>query len=279
MSRVGVRRQVIPLLAALQLMGLPLAAQSPGLDSIIPARPTDYVSDFANVVSPEIEAELNSLLARLRAAAGVEIAAVTLPTIGRYEPEQVGLEIGRRWGVGAAAEIGDATRNAGLVILLAPRQDGRPGTGAIRIETGFGMEGVITDAEAGRIRDMMIPEASREEYGPALRTGVRAVVARTAEAFDVSDSTLRAVRVPQPGGGGGGGSPWLPIIFMLVFFVILPSLGGRGRRRRRRGVYWGPGPWIGGGGGWGGGGGGFGGGFGGFGGGGGFSGGGAGGRF
>ena len=93
MSRVGVRRQVIPLLAALQLTGLPLAAQSPGLDSIIPARPTDYVSDFAGVVSPEIEAELNSLLARLRAAAGVEIAAVTLPTIGRYEPEQVGLEI------------------------------------------------------------------------------------------------------------------------------------------------------------------------------------------
>jgi uncharacterized protein len=128
------------------------------------------------------------------------------------------------------------------------------------------MEGVITDAQAGRIRDMMIPEASREDYGAALRTGVHAVVAISAEAFDVSDSTLRAVRVPQPGGGGGGGSPWLPIIFMLVFFVILPSLGGRGRRgRRRRGVYWG-GPWIGGGG-WGGGGGGFGGGFGGFGGG------------
>ena len=144
------RRQVIPRMAALQLAGLPLAAQSPGLDSLIPARPLDYVSDFANVVPPATEAELNDLLARLRAAAGVEIAAVTLPTIGRYEPEQVGLEIGRRWGVGAAAEIGDETRNAGLVILLVPRQDGRPGTGAIRIEAQTTVDDTALRISEGR---------------------------------------------------------------------------------------------------------------------------------
>lgn len=271
--------QVIPLVAALQLAGTVAAAQSPGLDSIIPPRPTGYVSDFAGLIPDQDERELDALLARLRAAAGVEVAAVTLPSIGRYEPEQVGLEIGRRWGVGADAEIGAEERNAGVVLLLVPRQDGRPGTGAIRVEVGRGVEGVITDAEAGRIRDLMIPAASREDYPAAFRIGVLAVVERAAAGFGVTDSTLRAVRVPRPGAGGGDGGPsWLPLVFMLVFFVILPALGGRGRRgRRRRGVYWG-GPWIGGGG-WGGGGGGFGGGFGGFGGGGGFSGGGAGGRF
>jgi uncharacterized protein len=279
----GTRAKAIPLLAALQLaVAAALPAQTSGVDSLFPARPDGYVTDRAGVIDAASNARMTSLIERLRSATGAEIAVVTLSTIGDYDEAEVALAIGRRWGVGAKAEIGSARRNAGIVLLLVPLSNHEPGTGDIRFEVGQGLEGVITDAGAGRIRDLIRPDLMREQYGPALVTAVETLASTIARGMGVDDSTLTNARPLAPESGGPS-SPFgglLPFLLLFLFFVILSR--GFGGRRRRRSVYWG-GPWIGGGGfgggfgggGWGGGGGGFGG----FGGGGGFSGGGAGGRF
>lgn len=273
------RAKATALLIVLQLTAAPVAAQRPSVDTLFPTQPVGHVNDFASVIDAESAAKMEDLIKRLRAATGAEIAVVTLPSIGDHDPAEVALAIGRRWGVGSKAEIGDQRRNAGSVVLLVPRQNGRPGTGHIRIEVGQGLEGVIPDAAAGRIRrEVMGPDLEREAYGPALLKGVQALTSEIARGFGVTDSALTAYQPsPAPGGGSTPIGNILPIALFVVFMLI--SSGAFGRRgRRRRQVYWG-GPWIGGG--WGGGGGfgGGGGGFGGFGGGGGFSGGGAGGRF
>jgi uncharacterized protein len=166
-------------------------------------------------------------------------------------------------------------------VLLVPREQGRAGSGYLRLEVGQGLEGIVTDATAGRVRDLIVGSLQGESYGPALLAGVEALVGVIARGLGVSDSALTNAR-PAPVGGAPTPSirGMLPMLLMLFFFLMVS--GAFGRRGRRRRVYWG-GPWIGGGGwgggGWGGGGGFGGGGFGGFGGGGGFSGGGAGGRF
>jgi uncharacterized protein len=280
----GTRAKATVLLAVLQLIVRPasplfgpgLWAQSQGVDSLIPAQPVGYVNDFASVLDAESAARMKDLIERLRAATGAEIAVVTLPSIGDREASEVALAIGRKWKVGSKAEIGDARRNAGIVLLLVPRRPGDPNSGQIRVEVGQGLEGIVTDAAAGQVRDLMRPELSTEKYGPGLLTGVRALSSLIARGFGVSDTSLTAYQPPNDSGGSPVGSSLIPILFFIVFVLLASGAGGR--RRRRRGVYWG-GPWIGGG--WGGGGGfgGGGGGFGGFGGGGGFSGGGAGGRF
>ena len=287
--KVGSHAKAIALLMALQLASAVTitVAQSPapqgGVEQYVPAAPTGYVSDFASVVDPASKARMTDLITRLRGVTRAQIAVVTLPTIGDREAAEVALAIGRRWGVGDVAEVGDPTRNAGLVLLLVPRQDGRPGSGHIRIEVGQGLEGIITDARAGRIRDdVMGPLLAAERYGEGLTAGVEALASVIARGYGVSDSTLNAWRVPVPRSGTGGSIMGMLPLLLFVLFVLMASRSSRRGRRRR--VYWG-GPWIGGGGwggGWGGGGGGGwggGGGFGGFGGGGGFSGGGAGGRF
>ncbi|MEO8090034.1 MAG: TPM domain-containing protein [Gemmatimonadales bacterium] len=267
------------LLVALQLTAVTSWAQRPGVDTLFPPQPAGYVNDRASVIDAESAAKLEDLITRLRAATGAEIAVVTLPSVGDQDPAEVALAIGRKWKVGAKADIGDSRRNAGIVLLLVPRQGGRPGTGQLRIEVGQGLEGVIPDAAAGRIRrEVMGPDLEREAYGPALVKGVQALAGEIARGFGVSDSALTAYRAPvAPGNGVRSLGSFLPIALFIVF-LLLRARGSSGRRRRRN-VYWGGGPWIGGG--WGGGGGfgGGGGGFGGFGGGGGFSGGGAGGRF
>jgi uncharacterized protein len=280
----GTRAKATALLAVLQLIvmsgwplsGAELRAQSQGVDSLIPAQPVGYVNDFASVLDAESAAKMEDLIQRLRAATGAEIAVVTLPSIGDREASEVALAIGRKWKVGSKAEIGDARRNAGIVLLLVPRRPGDPNSGQIRVEVGQGLEGIVTDAAAGQVRDLMRPELSSEKYGPGLLTGVRALSSLVARGFGVSDTSLTAYQPRNNSGGSPVGSSLIPILFFIVFMLLASGAGGR--RRRRRGVYWG-GPWIGGG--WGGGGGfgGGGGGFGGFGGGGGFSGGGAGGRF
>jgi uncharacterized protein len=200
---------------------------------------------------------------------------VTLPTIGDREASEVALAIGRKWQLGAKAQVGDPRRNAGLVLLLIPRKPNEPNSGQIRIEVGQGLEGIVTDAAAGRVRDLMRPDLSAGNYGPGLLAGTRALSSMIARGYGVTDTALTSYQPDSDTGISPSiGSSILPILLFVVFIMLASG----GRRRRRGGVYWG-GPWIGGG--WGGGGGfgGGGGGFGGFGGGGGFSGGGAGGRF
>jgi uncharacterized protein len=272
------RVKATALLVALQLTATGISAQNRGVDALFPAQPVGYINDFAGLLDPSTEATLDTLVQRLKAATGAEVVAVTLPSIGQREAPEVALAIGRRWGVGAKADPGDPRRNAGLVLLVVPRQNRQPGTGHVRIEVGNGLEGIVTDATTLRIRDVMQRDLEREDYGSAITKGVQALVGTIARGYGVSDSTLTAYQpTPQRSRGPTTVNSILPIALFIVF-LLLSARGSSGRRRRRN-VYWGGGPWIGGG--WGGGGGfgGGGGGFGGFGGGGGFSGGGGGGRF
>ena len=265
-------------LVVLQLVPALLAGQE-GARALFPAQPSGYLTDVAGVVDPASAAAIDELASRLRSATGAELAVVTLPTIEGRAPGDVALAILRSWGVGAKAEIGNKKRNAGAVMLLVPRTPDH--RGEIFLSVGLGLEGIITDAIAGRITDLMVPELREERYGPGLLLGTRAVASIVARGFGVSDSTLAAA---DPFRGRRNSepalNPLLVFVVIILVMIVVSSLASRqglhptrGRRYRHRGG-WGGGGWSGGGG-WGGGGG-FSGGFGGFGGGGGGMGGGAG---
>lgn len=264
-----------------------LLGQDRGITALFPPQPTGFVTDMAGVIDPGTRDSVTNLIERLRAVTSAEIAVVTLPTIGDYPESDVALEIGRAWRVGAQAAIGDPRRNNGVVLLIVPRQNHQPGTGAIFIATGQGVEGMITDARAGQVRELMRPDLSAERYGAAALTGVRALAALIARGYGVTDSALTAA-LPEavPSRDTSSIRSYLPLILLIIVFLIVNSgrsgRGGRGGSGLASAILWGMlgGGGRGRGGGWGGGfGGGGGGGFGGFGGGGGFSGGGAGGRF
>ncbi len=266
------------LLAGLCL--LPAATLASGAqEALFPARPTGFVSDFAGVIPAERAAQMTRLIEIVRAGSAGEIAVVTLRDIGNREAIDVALEIGRAWGVGARADIGDRARNAGVVVLLVPKETASDGSGQIAISVGQGAEGFITDGIAGDMRREATPALAAGNYGD----GLALITARLAQRYSAEfgfdlDSTLVPRQRPR--------QREIPPIVIIIVIMIIVSLinsgggGGRGGRRRRRGMVVLPFPMGGGFGGGGFGGGGFGGGgFGGFGGGGGFSGGGSGGRF
>ena len=241
----------------------------------VPA-PRGYVNDFAGVLAPASVSRIEAVIAEVRAKSRGEIAVVTLADIGDRAASDVALQIGRQWGVGAKGAAGDPAKNLGVVVLLVPLKNHRPGTGQVFIATGRGAEGFLTDAQAGRIRDAMVPYLAREDYGAGLTLGVELIAQAFAREFGF---TLTGEPPPPPDETDRLPIPAGLVIAVVVLLIIVTRgrilwwalvfsrFGGGGRG------------WSGGGGGGWGGGGGFSGGFGGFGGGGGFSGGGAGGRF
>lgn len=273
--------KTILLALALQGAAAPLVAQRGAIAELFPARPTGFVTDAAGALDPGAVGRLEALAERLKSATGAELAVVVLPTIGDRAAVDVAVAIGRAWGVGATAAVGDPRRNAGLVILLVPRREDDPNSGQIFIATGQGLEGIVTDLQAGRVRDLMRPYFSRGDYSAGLEIGIGALAGLIAREMGVSDSALLAgdrLRGEDTGDKIGG---TLQAIFIIIFIIVILLAQGSTRRGRGRrgGGWWGGGFGGGFGGGMGGFGGGGGGGFGGFGGGGGFSGGGAGGRF
>lgn len=258
----------------------------------------EVVVDDANAISPAAEATLNRIALGLKQRTGGEIAVVTLADIGQRDAADVAREIGRQWGVGAQAEPGDRVRNAGVVILVVPKESSSDGRGKCRVEVGRGAEGFITDGDAGELCRSVIPLFQRQDYSQAIVMLAAGVASEFAREFNIPMDSLVGtelerdlgpareppVRVRMP----GGIPPQTLFLLALIAIIFISSIGRRGRRGRRggcggggclpiflpfptgghRGRGWGGGGF--GGGGFGGGG------FGGFGGGGGFSGGGGG---
>jgi len=150
---------------------MPIAALLALLQFTAPS-PRGYVNDFAGVLDPADVTRIEGLVAEVREKTRGEIVAVTLADIGDRSASDVALQIGRAWKVGPGGSPGDPAHNLGVIVLMVPRKNHRPGTGSFYIATGKGAEGFLTDAAAGRIRDAVIPDLSREDYSTAMERAV-----------------------------------------------------------------------------------------------------------
>jgi len=280
---------VLHFLIALQAVQIPPAPRGYGTSA------AEIVVDAAGVLPAASADHINRIAFDVHQKSGGEMAVVTLPDIGLHAPVDVALAIGRAWKVGSNAAVGQRSRNAGVVILLVPKETSTSGRGECFVTTGQGTEGFITDSKAASFCREAVPYFQQREYGPAMELVASRVAEQFAQEFGFTlDSSSGLAPGMQPDlqpqaqprrSRGGGVSPFTIFVLFMVAYIILSSLS-RGRRGCGGGgcipipIIFptggrGRGGWGGGfgGGGFGGGGGG---GFGGFGGGGGFSGGGGG---
>jgi uncharacterized protein len=260
LRRTPMRLRAPLLVIAVCVIGLVrlTATATTGLEGVQPAPPalTTPVNDFANVIDPESERELDRRIRALQAASGDVVVVATVPTYQPYgDIEEYAVKMFENGGRG----IGQKGKGDNGLLIVVAVQDRK-----IKIEVGYDLEQFITDGFAGEtIREAITPEFKRADYGAGLLAGTTRIVNRIAEGRGVTLQNVPAA--PAPRRSTGTGFPW----WIIVIWILILILGNR--RRRRRGRMWGVGPWSG----WNsgigpfGGGGGFGGGFGGFGGGGG----------
>jgi len=240
------------------LVALPAVGQS--VDSL--AKRTDYVSDYAHVLSPETIAKLDSLCAQLdHSAANSQIAIVTVQTMNGDDAADYANQLEDKW------KMGKKGSDKGVLVLLAT------GDHKYRIDVGYGLEGILNDAKLGDFGRGMIPYLRAGDYDSAVTSAVGQVANVIAADANVTLTNAPVVQDPpeRPVHHGSGLPKLMIILLVLLFFgggsifrmllgygLLSSLLGGGGRG-------WGGGGSSGwGGGGFGGGGGGDGGGFGGF---------------
>ncbi|MEZ4255654.1 MAG: TPM domain-containing protein [Polyangiales bacterium] len=222
------------------------------------------VNDAAGMLSGAEAQALERKLEAYERATQHQFALLTVRTLGGESIEQFGIRVADAW------KLGDAKRDDGLIVILAKEEHD------VRIEVGYGLEGVIPDAIAARvIRETMAPAFKAGRFAEGINAGFDALMnAASPGAAPTAVKGANSIRKQK--------SPWFVVllqglcrfagVLLFLFFAIFMRLGAGGRRygRRRPGHigYWGGGFGGGGFGGGGFGGGGFGGGGGGFGGGG-----------
>ena len=107
----------------------------------------------------------------------------------------------------------------------------------VRIEVGYGLEGVMTDAKSGYIiREVKLPYFRNGDYAGGLYEAVSTVSGIITQTSDISEEELAKYRKTQSSSSGSGGG--IPIGFIVfIIFIILSTIGrgGRGGRRGRRG--------------------------------------------
>jgi uncharacterized protein len=224
---------------------------------------TGRVVDNAELLSPAQEAALTQKLEGLETRTTDQVVVVTLPSLQGYEIEEYGYQLLRHW------KLGQKEANNSALLIVAPNER------KVRIETSYGLEGVMTDAlSATIIQSVILPRFRDGDFPGGIDRGVDSMIEQLT--LDPEEARQRAAMADKQAAKSKD-SPFPGVLALLLIFFIIPMMlgafGRRGRRRRNSWIWMGPGI----GGGWGGGGGGgFGGGGGGFSGGGGFGGGGGG---
>jgi uncharacterized protein len=237
MSRAGSRLAFVLALAA--LASAQIFAQS-SIEGELPEKPARYVTDRAGILGPERVDALSAKLEQFERDTSNQI----LVWVDRKVPERFTLEdftvrAAEKWKAGQAKTDNGAV----LFVFVDDRK--------LRIEVGYGLEGVIPDSIAKRIiDDEIVPRFRADDYPGGVEAGVNALMAAAKGEYKGSGSTV-AERSGRRRNRLEGCA--IPALFVL-FFIVLPFLARQGSRKRRR-TFGGSGWWTGmGGGGWSGGG-------------------------
>ncbi|MFZ5995122.1 MAG: TPM domain-containing protein [Thermodesulfobacteriota bacterium] len=173
------------------------------------------VNDFARVLSPVHADQINHLAQELWQKTGTGLVVVTLPDLGGSDIETYATGLYEDWGIGKKGE------DRGVLILLAQKER------RVRIETGYGVEGILPDGLVGQILDdYVIPWFKRGDFSQGLLNGslaIAQIVAQDAGVQLTGKMELKKTRRSS--------SSWpLAVLPLFLFFFLL-----LGRRRSRMG--------------------------------------------
>jgi len=223
-----IRRKNSLLAIAALLVLLPLS-----MGFTVPKNPgDDFAFDATATLSDETRQTIRATNQQI-ASTGAQVAVAVIPSLGTDSIEEAALEIFRTWG------IGSRSKNNGVLLLIA-KEDRK-----LRIEVGYGLEGAITDAMAGRIiRDIIAPRFKQDDYDGGVLDGFNAIITLVAEEYDLKIDAEGYV--PQKVQHQNSRSMYPYLLIFVVFIIILSLKGGRGSSGGR--FYGGGGGWSGGGG-------------------------------
>jgi len=177
---------------------------------------TGRVVDDAHVLSQPAVAQLTAKLANLEARTTRQLVVVTLPTLQGYDIADYGYQLGRAWGIGQKKED-----NGALFIIV-------PSERKVRIEVGYGLEPILTDALSNVILNQkVLPKFRDGDMEGGIVAGTDAIVEQL-----LLDAPAAKARVAEAERQAKDDNQFSPFLVFLIIFIVFSVLGGGMRRRR-----------------------------------------------
>ena len=213
-------------LASLLILGLLLFGRTAfGIPVDAVANPHErdfsFVEDEAGVLGPGYASLIDGISRELEAKSSIEMAVVTVGDLDGATVEDFAQRLFARFGIGKRG------KDNGLLILFS-RDDRR-----VRIEVGYGLEGALNDAKAGRLLDEhAIGRFKAGEYGRGLYETAKAAAELLAAAQGVKLSIAdpaawpEQVAIEEPAAEAPSEEPAIPVAFVLQAVLFALLLGG-----------------------------------------------------
>ena len=207
-------RQVRAALFALVILLLPGFAHGQTFPAL-----TGRVVDGANIIPADEKVRLEQKLAALEQQSGRQLVVATVPDLQGYEISDYGYQLGRKWG------IGEKDKNTGAILLIAPTER------KVRIEVGYGLEGVLTDGiSAVIIQQTIVPKFKAGDMPGGIEDGTDAIIHQISLPPAEASASAAAVAARPPKQHGIDPGTAFFTILVIIFFVI-PAIrratGGR----------------------------------------------------
>lgn len=184
------------------------------LSAQVPQRPSParLVNDFAGIFDSGQVAEMENSLEQFAKNTSNQIVVVTVPELYGMDKSELAFEIGIKWGVG------QKKFNNGVVILVKPKVGNSKG--GVFIATGYGLEGVLTDAVCRRIVERyMIPSFRSNDYYNGVEQALKVI-------YPLVKGEISSDEFSKEDEEGGVVAGILFLLFIL-FIVILISRGSK----------------------------------------------------
>jgi uncharacterized protein len=171
---------------------------------------TGRVVDGAHVLSPQTQADLTAKLADLETKTGRQLVVVTLPDLQGYDIEDYGYQLGRAWGIGQKGQ------NNGALFIVAPSEH------KVRIEVGYGLEPVLTDALSSVIlQTAVLPKFRAGDVEGGVVDGTNAIISQLSlDQASAQANVAKATQAARP----HRGLPIGAIFGLFIFFIVLSSI-------------------------------------------------------
>ncbi len=167
------------------------------------------VVDQADLLDDPMERYLTSLSAQHESVTSNQVVIVTLPSLQGTSIEDFGYQLGRHW------EIGQAEADNGLLLIVAPNEK------KVRIEVGYGLEGVMTDAIARTIIETeILPHFRAGDFQRGVADGAASIIAVLE-----GTSTYKPIE-PVSTAQDDNLFNWVGTSAAIVFFVLIMLLLG-----------------------------------------------------
>ncbi|WP_308993828.1 TPM domain-containing protein [Mariniflexile litorale] len=184
----------------------------------IPKKPEFQTSvyDYVNLLSPTEKSSLEEKLIKYSDTTSTQIVIAIIASTNGENINYLGAQWGEKWGIGQAKE------DNGVLILLA-RDDRR-----IAINTGYGVEHLLTDAMSKRIIELeIIPYFKQDDYYGGLNRGADAI-------FEVLTGEYQGTRKSSNQKESPSGFIFI-LIFIFIIIIISISKNKRGGNGGNRG--------------------------------------------